>query len=289
VLPDPAAKPWAELVVGAQQEAAAAGAELALAAGPVAGRPGPPGQQLQTLVERRVDLVLIAGGGEALEAVLRAVEDRGVPLAGLDSQVSVERLLFRAGPDRQALGRLQAECLSLTINGPGSILLLATNWNSPASLEWARGFQSALERQRPQPRLVVERAGRLEPAGAAQLIDQALERWPDLKGLAVEGELAARGALEALRARDQVGRVRLASANVGPLADPALGDGTLACDVADQHEATARAAVRNALAYLNGRPFARNLELPPLVRTGAVGPLEPVGFQPFQPVEGGRP
>ena len=268
VVPNPGLEPWSELVEAARQTAAQGGAELALA-GPRDGPAERPAEQVRQLIRRRVDLLLLAGPADReLDRVLAEAAARGILLAGLDSQVSVERLLFRVGPDHRELGRLQARCLDQAVGARGSIGLLAGPRNDPAALERLQGFKETLQREAPEVSIVEEFAGPLNQVAAAAAIGGWLERRPELSGLATDGPAASLGALEALAAAGLVGQLPLATASFGPPAEAALREGALTCEADQQLPVVAETAVQTALAYLDGQSFERSTRIPPRLLTG---------------------
>jgi ABC-type sugar transport system substrate-binding protein len=266
-LPDLATEPWRSLAYGVRDETAQRSVELVL---PEAGGSGPERQArgIRELLGRRPDLLLVGGGGSP--AVTAAVDEaaRSLPIGGLTSLLPVERLVFKVGPDRLGLGRVEAECLGASLNGRGAVALIMGPPESVPAFEQSQGFREALQRQYPSTQIVAERAVALERAAAAGQVAEWLEQWPALAGVASGSNEQALGALDALWRGGRLGQTKVASIGLNPLLEPSLRDGGLQCAALQQAAAEGRAAVRNALAYLAQQPFERNVKSPPLLVTG---------------------
>jgi ABC-type sugar transport system substrate-binding protein len=267
-LPNSHLEPWRSLAFGARDEAAQRGVELAVPEVAGADDAERQARRVRELIARRVDFILLGGGdspavGPAIDEALA----RKFPLGGLSSLVPAERLVFKVGPDRFGLGRVQAECLGAALAGRGAVALLAGPADSLPALEPAQGFRETLQKQFPNVQLVAERAASLDRAAAAGQVAEWLGRWPGLAGLATGGDEPTLGALDALFAAGRLGQTKVAVANLGPPAEPSLRDGGIQCASAQQAVAEGRAAVRNALAYLAGQPYEKNVKSPPVLLT----------------------
>jgi ABC-type sugar transport system substrate-binding protein len=266
-LPDRRVEPWLSLAYGAHDEASRRGVELTI---PEVGGASEGERQAQAIraLLSQVDFILL-GGGEG-PTVARAMEEalaRSVPIGGLSSLVPVERVVFKIGPDRYAMGRLQAECLGAALTARGQVGLLSGPVNRAPAVEQARGFKETLSRQFPEVELVVEVAGVLDRAAAGALVAQWLQRWPGLQGLASGYEEGVLGILDAVAEAGRLGRTKVAGADLGPLAEGSLRDGGLHCASAQQAVAEGRSAVLNAVAFLAGEHYERNLKSAPVLVT----------------------
>ena len=267
-VPEPSAEPWASMAHGAQQEASRLGAELAIPK--VSGQSGGERQakQVRELVGRSVDFLLLGAGDDPLVApALSEAIGRGVPIGGISSLVAVDRVVFKVGPDRYAAGRVQAECLGAALGGRGAVGLLAGPPESLPALERAQGFRETLQRQFPRIQIVVEHPTALGREAAAALVGEWLQQWPGLAGIAAEDEPTALGSLDAVLAAGRRSQTRLAAADLGEPGEQAIRDGSIACATAQQAVAEGRAAVRNAMAYLAGRPYEKNVRSAPALVT----------------------
>ena len=180
-LADPSQEPWRSLAYGAREEATRQGVELELPLARGANSAERQADQLRELVQRRVDLALVVGGdGPLLTAAVAEASAHGLPLAGLSSSVSVERLVFKVGTDWYAMGRLQAECLGAVIGGRGQVARLSGPSNGLAALAQAQSFRETLHQRFPRIELVAEQSALLDRTGASEVVGGWLTRWPEL-------------------------------------------------------------------------------------------------------------
>ena len=255
-LPDRRLEPWVSLAYGARDEVSGRDPSDRLT------------RQVRELAGRPVDFLLIGDGdGPLVEAAVDEAAGRAVPMGGLSSLVSAERLVFKLGPDRYAVGRVQAECLGTALSGRGAVGLLAGPPDNAPALEQAQGFRETLQKQFANVQILAERAALLDRAASAALVNDWLRRWPDLAGLATGTEAMALGTLDALAATGRLGQIKVAVVGLSPLTEPSVRDGGIQCGVAQQAVAEGRAAVRNALAFLASQPYERNVKSPPVLVT----------------------
>jgi ABC-type sugar transport system substrate-binding protein len=267
-VPDRRVEPWLSLALGAQDEAARRGVELIIPEVGWASEAERQAQQIRGLLGR-VDFIQLGGGeGPTVAPAIEEALAQGVPIGGLSSLVPVERVVFKIGPDRYGMGRLQAECLGAALPRRGEVGLLSGSLTSAPAVEQSRGFKETLRRQFPDAQLVVEQTGVLDRVAAAALVADWLQQWPGLQGLASGYEEGVLGIFDALADAGRLGRTKVAAADLGPLTEGSLRDGGLHCASVQQAVAEGRSAVSNALAYLAGEHYEKNLKSAPVLVTG---------------------
>ena len=267
-VPDVDREPWRSLAHGARDEAALSRVELSLPSGDGASGEEQQVRQIRDLTARPVDFLLLGGGdGPNVRPAIDEAVGRGIPIGALSSLVPVDRGVFKVGPDRFGLGRVQAECLGTALGGRGTVALLAGPRSDAPSLEHAEGFKGTLARQFSNVQLVAEREDALDRRAAADQVSSWLQRWPDLAGVAAGADPWVNGALDALGPAGRLGQTKVASIGLPRRGEDALRGGEIRCAAMQQAVAEGRAAVRNALAYLDSQPYQKYVVSPPMLVT----------------------
>jgi ABC-type sugar transport system substrate-binding protein len=266
--PDPSLEPWRSQLYGVRDEALELGHEVSLLEPSPGALTERQARQVRELVRHKVDLLLYGGeSAPPLEAALAEATAASIPIAGLASSAGLERQVFRVGPDRAAQGRLAAECVGGAIGGRGQVVMLAGPAGTVSAVEQANGLRDTLGRRFPNAPLVEERLVPAERDTAASVLAGWLAARPTMSAVVATAEPLALGSLDALYAVGRLGRVKVASIGLSPLGEPSLRDGGLQCAVLEQAVAEGRAALRNAVSLLQGKPFDRTLKSPSILAT----------------------
>ncbi|MBX5465305.1 MAG: TMAO reductase system protein TorT [Clostridia bacterium] len=223
-------------------------------------------QQIQTLVQRKVDVLLV--GATDSKAVAPAVDQavaQGIPVIGLSSLPATDKLAVKVGADHYGMGAFDAECLGTALGGQGQVAIMA----GPPGVNWAQdrdqGFKETLAQKFPNIKIVAEQFGPSERNQGVTLMQDWLQAFPNLKGVfAVTDDLGA-GAADALSAAGKTGQVKIATANLSQVGEQYLKDGKIACEAAQAVVQQGREAVRAAVALVRHQPYQK------VIKTQAIG------------------
>src|SRR5690606_28547088 len=140
-------------------------------------------QQMQDLVQRRVDALLV--GATNAEAIANAVEFaalRGIPVVGLSSLPATDKLAIRVGADHYDMGVLQAKAMAEALNGRGQVAIMA----GPPGASWAEarraGFRDTIA-QYPGITIVAEQFSNSDRLSGLKLMEDWIARFPNLAGV----------------------------------------------------------------------------------------------------------
>lgn len=223
-------------------------------------------QQIQTLIQRRVDVLLV--GATDSKAVAPAVDQavaQGIPVIGLSSLPATDKLAVKVGADHYGMGAFDAECLGAALGGQGQVAIMA----GPPGVNWAqdrdKGFKETLAQKFPNIKIVAEQLGPSERNQGVTLMQEWLQAFPNLKGVfAVTDDLGA-GAADALSAAGKTGQVKIATANLSQVGEQYLKEGKIACEAAQAVVQQGREAVRAAVALVRHQPYQKE------IKTQAIG------------------
>src|SRR5690606_37622379 len=140
-------------------------------------------QQIQDLVQRRVDALLVgATNAEAVANVVEFAAARGIPVIGLSSLPATDKLAIRVGADHYDMGVLQAKAMAEALGGRGQVAIMA----GPAGASWAEarraGFRATIA-QYPGITIVAEQYSNSDRLSGLQLMEDWIARFSDLAGV----------------------------------------------------------------------------------------------------------
>lgn len=264
-VPDLSISFWTSIAYGIEQEAQAKNVEIAMVSAGGDANVDRQISQIQDLIQRRVDaLVVGATNGEGVAPVVETAIGQGIPVVGLSSIPATDKLISRVGADHYGMGRLQAQCLGDLLGGQGQVAMMA----GPAGQSWAderaQGFQDTMAADYPGIEIIAVDRTNDNRNAATNLMEDWLQRFPDLKGIYTASEDIGAGAADAINAANRTGEIVVSSSNLGPIGEQYLKDGYIACLSTQQVVLQGMEAVRQAYAAATGG------EVTPVVSTESV-------------------
>lgn len=234
--------------------------DLVILAG--AGPRDPEGQAqgLQELLRRGCDVLLLSPQAPGpLTPLLRQAERRGLPVVNVGGEITDPPFPF-VGPDHLETGRLAAGLAARLLPAGGKAGLVVGPPEDRAHLLRAQGFEDGLRGTGLALTATVHTGHGLQPAmeAAAHL----LERQRDLGFLFCTSDVAALGAVEAVKDAGMTGRVAVAGADGTQLALQAVRAGDMAGTVDCLPLTLGRAAVEVGLRLARGQKPPRTLFTP---------------------------
>jgi len=208
-------------------------------------------KQVENLIQRKVDAILI--GATSAQGIVPVVEEaikKGIPVVGLGSQPKSDKVLTKVLADDYGMGRIQAEFLGNYCKGKGSVAMIS----GPPGLNWtidrANGFRDTLKKKFPKMKIVAEQWTPVSRPKALSLMEDWMQRFPDLKGVYTANDDLAVGAVEAIKAADKSNQIKVSSANPTPLGMKYLKEGNIVGFAIQQTVLQGRVAARSAYNYL---------------------------------------
>lgn len=257
---------WVSMDYGVQTEATKKGVKLITVDAGGFDQSSRQIQQIQDLAQRHVDLLLVgATDAKAIGPVVDRVIAQGTPVIGLSSVPASKHLAGIIGADHYGMGVFDATCLAKAIGGSGQVAIMA----GPPGVNWAQqrdqGFTDTLKKDDPHVQVVAHQYGASTRNGGLKLMEDWMQRFPDLKGVfAVTDDLGV-GAADALAAAGKTGSIKIATANLSQAGKAYLEAGKLSCEAAQQVVLQGRDAVDMALAIINHQPYQK------IIKTKAIG------------------
>lgn len=267
-VPNLASSFWISAVYGMEKQAKAEGVTLIkLDAGGDANT-SQQIAQLQDLVQRKVGAIVVgATNGDGVKAVVEQAIEGGIPVVGISSPPSTDKLASLVSADHYDMGKLQAECLAKALGGKGSVAMMA----GPAGQMWsdlrAKGFTETLASKSPEIVVVAESRLADNRNAALTTTEDWMQRFPELTGVYAATDDLGAGVVSALKAGGKLGDVKVSASNLSPTAQQMLKDGELACTSIQQVVYQGEQAVKQAVAAATGKPVEARVVTPAVLVT----------------------
>lgn len=210
-------------------------------------------QQIQDLIQRKVDVIIVnVTNAEAVAPVVEQAIDAGIPVIGLSSLPKTDRMIATVGADHYGMGVLQAQCLAGKIGGAGDIAIMA----GPAGVNWAmervQGFKDTIAAEFPNINIIAEKNSNSDRNSGLTIMEDWLQAYPDLAGVATVVDDLGAGAADAIAAANKTGSIMISSSNLSAIGKQYLEEDKIHCQSVQQGVQQGRVAVQLAMKVAKG-------------------------------------
>ena len=194
-----------------------------------------------TAIERKPAFVAIVAANTAVGIqCLKRATALGARVGEIDSTIPIPdaeqaglKLDYSVGSDNVAIGRKAAEYAAGTLGGkPAKVLVLEGAVGSDPGIKRIAGFKEELKLSAPQAQIVMSESGEWDRLKAMNITSDALQRFPTIDLIYAANDLMALGAVEALKARGRLSKVRVIGVDGDPSARESIRKGEMAATVA---------------------------------------------------------
>jgi ribose transport system substrate-binding protein len=252
---------WLMVAAGARQ-AAAARPDVKLAIG-APDREINVDQQVSILedqIRRGVKVLVVSPAGSAqVMSALELAGQRGIPVILIDTDAPYPGKVTYIGTDNHRGGQLAALCLMDKLGAKGEVALISGVPGNESQDARAKGFVETIAKV-PGMKLAAQQPANSERALGLTVMENILTAHPQVKGVFCTNDQMALGAMEALEARGQRGKVLIVGFDATKEAVQATLDGKLAGSVAQNPYAMGHLGVEAALATIEGRRVEKRID-----------------------------
>ncbi|WP_052702916.1 sugar ABC transporter substrate-binding protein [Paenibacillus beijingensis] len=259
-VPDLSSSFWTSIVYGAKTEAEASGVTLLIENAGGDAKVQDQISQIQNLTQKNVNALIVgATDGTGVAPVVDLAANKGIAVVGLSSPPDTDKLVSSVGTDNYRMGKLLAQGIGAKLNGTGQVAMMA----GPAGQVWAtkraQGFEETIAGEFPGIKIVsTDHTGDNRNA-ALNLMQDWLQRFPDLKAVYTATDDIGAGAADAIEAADKTGSILVASSNLSPVGIDYLKRGLLAFETTQKVVAQGRAAVQQAVRAVKGEAVEKEV------------------------------
>lgn len=209
-------------------------------------------KQVEDMINAQVDLIGIQPVDE--KGIIPVIEDAnraGIPVITVDTGAAGGEIVTYIATDNYAAGIQAGEWMVRALEGKGKVAMIEGTPGSMQGRQRKEGFHEVINAQ-PNMELVVSITANFERALGMQVMEDILSAHPDLDGVFCANDEMALGALEALRQRGMVGKVKLLGMNGSWDALAATMAGDMQGTVVQFSRLHGTEFIRVAVEYLSG-------------------------------------
>jgi ABC-type sugar transport system substrate-binding protein len=194
---------------GVDEGSRVAGVDIILAAGDAGQMAETQVSACETMLERKPAVMIVAAiNSTILLPCLKHFNEMKIPVVDFDDNLDPEttkkagvEVAFHIGSDNEAAGAMGADYLVSVLrkDAKGPVLVIEGLSGDATGQRRARGFASELKRQAPGLDIVASLPGDWDSLKAADIVNDSLERNPDLVAIFCANDDMALGAVETAR------------------------------------------------------------------------------------------
>ncbi|MDF2649555.1 MAG: hypothetical protein K0Q73_5360 [Paenibacillus sp.] len=259
-VPDLSSSFWTSIVYGAQSETDKLGAKIIVANAGGDTKVQDQISQIQNLIQKKVDVLIVgATDGKGVAPIVNQAVSKGIPVVGLSSLPESEKLVSKVGADHYKIGKLLAQGMGNALKGTGQVAMMA----GPAGQLWAsdraKGFQDTLSSEFPSIKIVSNEHTDDNRNGALNLMQDWLQRFPDLNGVFTATDDIGSGAADAIAAANKTGNILIASSNLSPVGIDYMKRGLITFETAEKVVVQGKAAAEQAYNAVAGKSVEKQV------------------------------
>jgi ribose transport system substrate-binding protein len=201
-----------------------------------------------------------SGSREVVPAVVKA-NRANIPVVIVDTRLDKAaadeagaKIVSFIGSDNYEGGRIAAKFVVDTTKGKASVAVLEGIPGHETGDSRLRGFKDGIK-DSPGIRIVASQPANWERDQGFNVFQNMLQAHPELDTLFACNDMMALGAVEAIRAANKTGSIRVVGFDAVEDARKAIRDGTMLGSVAQFPDEMGRLAVENAVHAIKGEPF----------------------------------
>ena len=217
---------------------------------------------LEDQILKKVSVLAVVPGGVAeVTPVLDKAKAAGIPVLIVDNDTPWQGKLCYIGTDNKVGGKLAGDYVVKTLNGQGKVAIIRGILGVASHEDRVAGFQEAIA-SAPGIKLVTIQPANSERALALTVMENILTSNPDLNAVFVTNDQMALGAVEAVAARNLVGKTMIVGFDAGKEAVRAVKGGQMNAVIAQYPANMGKQAVEAAIKTIRGE------SLPKVIDTG---------------------
>jgi ribose transport system substrate-binding protein len=222
---------------------------------------------LEDQITRGISALAVAPAGVSeILPVLDKAKAAGIPVLIVDTDVNWPAKLSYIGADNRLGGRIAGEYIVKLLSGKGKVAVIRGILGIATHEERLAGFREAIARA-PGIECVAVQPANSERALGMTVMENLLTAYPELKAVFATNDQMALGAVEAIAARNSIGKVQVVGFDATREAVRAVVAGRLAGDMAGLPELMGRKAVEEAIQAAKGQPVEKQAIITPVLVT----------------------
>lgn len=172
---------------------------------------------LDDFINRHVDgIVLAPSDTDAQVPAIRRAHQAGIPLSIIDSGVNSDEYVSFVATDNYGGGVLAGQRLGEILHHKGDVAIIGVLPGAASTTAREKGFRDTLAKESPQMKIVAFQYGNSDRARALAVAEDILSAHPSLSGFFTSNESATIGAVQGLKQRGLLGKVKIVGFDNSP-------------------------------------------------------------------------
>jgi ribose transport system substrate-binding protein len=145
----------------------------------------------------------------ALVPAINKAKAANIPLTIFDSGADTENYVSFVATDNKKGGVIAAERMGQLLGGKGKVAIIPVQPNSASTMEREAGFEETIKARFPGMTVVRSSYGNSDRSQSMRVTEDVLTRNPDIVGIFGPNESSIVGALQAVKSRNLVGKIKM--------------------------------------------------------------------------------
>ena len=223
---------------------------------------------LDDFINRHVDGILLAPNDqEALVPSIQRAKQAGIPLTIIDSGAKTDDFVSFVATDNYQGGVLAARRMAEILGDKGRVAMVALMPGSGSTLAREQGFRDTLAKEFPNLQLVAWQYGMSDVAKSLAVTEDMLTAHPDLQGIFASNESSTIGAVQGVKERGLIGKVKIVGFDSSPTLVDDLRQGIIDSLVLQDPFQIGFQGLKTLVDLRNGRTPPKRIDLPPTLVT----------------------
>ncbi len=225
---------------------------------------------VEDFINQRVSgIVLAPSHGESLVPIVERAAQERIPVTICDSGINTDRYLSYVSTDNYKGGALAAERLAAVLPAGGKVAMIGNLPGSVSTTERENGFRDTIAQKHPALRIVAFQYGMSDRSKSLAIAEDILTAHPDLAGIFCTNEAGTLGAVQGVKSKGVVGRVKVVGFDTSPTLLEDLRSGCLDSLIVQNPFRMGYLAVQTIVDALHGRTPEKRIDTGATVVTGA--------------------
>lgn len=215
---------------------------------------------LEDQITKGVSAMAVAPtGASEIIPVLDRAKAAGIPVVIVDTDVNWPPKLSYVGADNRRAGELAGDFIVKQLSGKGKVAVIRGILGIATHEDRLAGFRAAIAKA-PAIDCIAVQPANSERALGMSVMENYLTTYPDLRAVFATNDQMALGAVEAVAARNLIGKVLVVGVDATSEAIHQIEAGRLAADVAMHPEALGRDSVNAAIKAARHQPIDKRID-----------------------------
>ncbi len=183
---------------------------------------------VENAITSKVDGIVLAPLDKAaLVPAIQKAKAANIPLTIFDSAADTEDYVSFVATDNKKGGQLAAERMGKLLNGKGKVAMIPVQPNSASTGDREAGFEETIKARFPGIQVIRSSYGMSDRNQSLRVTEDVLTAHPDIVGIFGPNESSTVGALQALKNRNLVGKIKLVGFDSTRQLEQALENGDI--------------------------------------------------------------